>query len=700
MKRFIISLYVQRRFWAVCLAILMPISATAQPLRLDDEKSAQLRYGIFMGGGFHLQTADFINLPSVVLYSPAVSPRTAPATFRSGSGMGFRVGGRIEAPISSSWALLLNGYYQQERGELRTVERYPIRLQTGDIVNSGSEYRLLSTLQRLGLDVGLGWRTGALNIYGGASAGLNSSAQINAGEYLLNPEFAGFSPDVSLPERNVINTELAELQKLTFAGFLGIGFDVILSRSFTVQPFIQAQAGFTPLVAGVPWRSHSIYAGLVFFITPERSQKPLPPPPAPIEAKPAPPRIDVTAAGVHHHNEEQPVVQLFVKNVYAQSIRPVLPYLFFDEERETRIPARYVLLPPEKTASFRSAALHDEPDFVARRHPYYQILNIVGERLRRYPAASLTITGTTDGAGSEKNDSELARTRAYRVRSYLSEVWGISPSRLLVEARTLPAKPSLPLGDEEKRQENRRVEFSSDMPEILAPVQLFDTVRTVTPPTVRVRVVVPESMRETSIRRWCVMFRQQEREVRRLCGESVLPPAINWFITEAELQHLTPEIPLVYSADVWDAQGVVHQSIEREIPVEYVQTRVTAEISPVLRDATTNNITLSRFSLILFDFAKSSLPANSAGIIEQIKAQVQNNDKVVITGFSDRTGNEEFNQKLSLERARAVAKVLGFPDMTVQGLGASFTLYNNTLPEGRFYSRTVAITVEQAERAK
>jgi outer membrane protein OmpA-like peptidoglycan-associated protein len=67
-----------------------------------------------------------------------------------------------------------------------------------------------------------------------------------------------------------------------------------------------------------------------------------------------------------------------------------------------------------------------------------------------------------------------------------------------------------------------------------------------------------------------------------------------------------------------------------------------------------------------------------------------------VAGFADKYsgGSEENSQRLSLERAQAVAKFLGAPNTDVRGNGQTPLLYDNSLPEGRVYSRTVLITVE------
>ncbi|MFW5702255.1 MAG: OmpA family protein, partial [Bacteroidota bacterium] len=65
-----------------------------------------------------------------------------------------------------------------------------------------------------------------------------------------------------------------------------------------------------------------------------------------------------------------------------------------------------------------------------------------------------------------------------------------------------------------------------------------------------------------------------------------------------------------------------------------------------------------------------------------------------IYGYTDRIGEEDVNKRISERRAQAVARRLRIPDAKVEGLGESDLLFDNELPEGRFYCRTVRIIIE------
>lgn len=64
----------------------------------------------------------------------------------------------------------------------------------------------------------------------------------------------------------------------------------------------------------------------------------------------------------------------------------------------------------------------------------------------------------------------------------------------------------------------------------------------------------------------------------------------------------------------------------------------------------------------------------------------------MVEGYTDRLGDNDYNQELSDNRAEAVGAAFE-GNVKIEGHGEDVKTYNNTLPEGRFYSRRVDITV-------
>jgi outer membrane protein OmpA-like peptidoglycan-associated protein len=113
------------------------------------------------------------------------------------------------------------------------------------------------------------------------------------------------------------------------------------------------------------------------------------------------------------------------------------------------------------------------------------------------------------------------------------------------------------------------------------------------------------------------------------------------------------------------------------------------------------NEQISRFALAFFDFDKATLSSQNLQIINAVKSRLQPESEAIIVGYTDRVGDAAYNKRLSTDRAKTVAEML--PGLSVSrkstsGVGESVLLYDNDLPEGRFYCRMVEIMLRNAPK--
>ncbi len=103
---------------------------------------------------------------------------------------------------------------------------------------------------------------------------------------------------------------------------------------------------------------------------------------------------------------------------------------------------------------------------------------------------------------------------------------------------------------------------------------------------------------------------------------------------------------------------------------------------------------------INFNTNGNALAANSTQLVAQIASKVKGcrDVKVVVTGYTDNTGNDAINVPLSASRAKAVADALvadGVPggSVTSNGAGSANPIASNDSPDGRAQNRRTEITV-------
>lgn len=78
-------------------------------------------------------------------------------------------------------------------------------------------------------------------------------------------------------------------------------------------------------------------------------------------------------------------------------------------------------------------------------------------------------------------------------------------------------------------------------------------------------------------------------------------------------------------------------------------------------------------------------------IIEIIRKNINKDSELIISGYSDKIGDSDYNKELSKKRTESVSSVFPENKKELYPYGESIILFNNKLPEGRFYSRTVII---------
>jgi outer membrane protein OmpA-like peptidoglycan-associated protein len=157
---------------------------------------------------------------------------------------------------------------------------------------------------------------------------------------------------------------------------------------------------------------------------------------------------------------------------------------------------------------------------------------------------------------------------------------------------------------------------------------------------------------------------------------SSLPNTIDWEI--AKNQALTPKLakPVSCSLTIIDKKGNSKMvgTDQMDIDLITIERKIKEHI---------NGFEVDSFSLILFDF-----------IISAIQKRIKKGSEISVIGTTDRIGTEEYNTRLSQERANAVKTSINRKGTISIGKGEQDLRFDNNLPEGRFYCRTVNVVVK------
>jgi outer membrane protein OmpA-like peptidoglycan-associated protein len=699
----------------VCLIVVSSFSTTYS------QDTNQTKFGVFAHYLLSLHSADFTRLPGI----PNCCPR-----FESGSGSGFTIGGLFEMPISKKFSFGARVGYQSIGATLTADEGTTI-IVDGVARRGAFTHSVEASLSNLGLDGLIIWNpVKKLYFSTGMRFGMVSSSTFAQEERITTPAngatfLDGNGNDTRQRVRNVFSGEIPQANGTYLGILLGMAYEFPLnkSKSLLLSPELFYQAGLSTVASDMNWNANGLRAGLALkyalgsakptinntivlrdtvTVQSNNSQQSIS-----LKSKTSTTKVDetptnivktetitetyelllpkksstetetksdisssLTAVGLTEKGNELTIQEIQMEEYESKVIHPLLPNIFFTEGSAT-IQQKYKRLTPSQVGSYAISTKEQSTIDV-----YYDILNIVGSRLKQNPSATITLTGCNSNSGAEEGNTSLSLQRANAVKEYFVSTWGISPNQIKVESKNLPVKPSnVTLQD--GIEENRRVEISSSNADILAIVISKDAYRKVTPEVIRLKPTVKtnEGLKE-------VRLTTGGKEITTM--KSVSPYDYNISRSQSVLNNLSNNIPFELNATTTSDKSTTAKT-SLNVKVTTLKNK---------KENNSNDKEIDIYKLLLFDFNSSSLGDYNNIITKLIKENIKTNSTITITGYTDRIGDDALNKKLSVDRANEAKKVLNVSKAVTSGVGEEVLLFDNNTPEGRMYSRTVEIIVE------
>jgi outer membrane protein OmpA-like peptidoglycan-associated protein len=261
---------------------------------------------------------------------------------------------------------------------------------------------------------------------------------------------------------------------------------------------------------------------------------------------------------------------------------------------------------------------------------------------------------------------------------------------LEIETRGLPAAASagnIPEG----RAENRRVEIYADDAaildiaqsayiEALSDIELFRIITEVEPGTV--------------LKKWSLSIYGDDQRLEALTGEGELEPSYLLALKDVGIDHIGGHKTVSAALEAVDSKG------------QTLTARDTSTVHFVKREERLARRegykVIERYALILFDFDRAEIKDRNRIAVTRIAARIRElpSAKVKIVGHTDTIGQPDYNVALSKKRSEAVHEQIlaggaaAKDRATVDGKGPADPLFDNGLPEGRAYNRTVTVRLE------
>lgn len=489
-----------------------------------------------------------------------------------------------------------------------------------------------------------------------------------------------------------VRADFGDIRKTVFSAQAGAGIDIPVSArtsatQMTISPFVSYQTNLGKGPRSVDsWSIYTVRAGIALKFGKGHVTPPIAPVQVPVVAPVA--VVPVVPAPVFIVDGIQFSVLAPITVPANREIKETFPlrnYVFFDEG-STEIPSRYVKLSKSEAAGFTIAefVMPDPKDLGGRPHrqltAYYNVLNILGTRMKANPTAAIRLVGASAGKGPE-----IGKASAESVKQYLVDVFEIDAARITTEGRNQPIYPSEKPGATKElvllREGDRRVDIISTTADLTKPLQV--TIKMVDPED-RFITFKTESSEHQSLKSWTVELKDENGAVQNYGPFTSGEKSVSGNTILGD--RLEGKYKVVMVGQTTDGL-----TIKRESTLHLIRNAKAKEEG-------------LRFS-ILFDFNKAqSVAAYEKFLNDVVTPLVPDYSTVVIHGHTDIIGTDAYNLKLSKARANQTQAILkrtlaraGKKGILFEanGFGEDINAapFDNKYPEERFYNRTVIIDI-------
>ena len=598
---------------------------------------------------------------------------TSPKTFHDGFGAGLFIAPLLEyRPADSRWGVMLQAGYDDRSGKFDQV-----------ITACDCPADLKANVSYITIEPSLRFAPfkSDFYLYGGPRLAFNMDKSFTY-QLGINPAFPDQEPNAA------VKGNFDNIEKTIISMQIGAGYDIPLSSDsnktqFVLSPFVSFQPYFGQNPRSTEtWNNTTVRAGVALkFGQGQNIQQ----------------STDMEKDGEVQFSVNSP------SNVPGErkmtEIFPLRNYVFFNTG-STEIPNRYVLLNKDQVKDFKEDQLEVfAPKTLSDRSKrqmivYYNVLNILGDRMQKNPSAIITLVGS-----SEKGPDDGA-VMAESIKTYLVTVFGINPSRINTKGQNKPNIPSEQPGAtlelELLREGDQRVSIESNSPDLLMEFQ--------SGPDAQMKPVVINALKEAPAESYVTINNNGAKE-------ALSSWSVQMTDEQGKVQSFGP-----YSEDVASIPGksILGDRPEGDFKVKMVGQSKSGKI---IEKETTMHVVLwtpakieegIRYSII-YEFNKSkAIAIYEKYLTDIVTPKIPAGATVIIHGHTDIIGEEAHNLDLSIARANDVKGILasalskaGRNDVKfeVNGFGEdeNKSPFENKTPEERFYNRTVIIDIIPAK---
>lgn len=695
------------------------------------DKPPLYKFGIYGGFNMNFHSSDFTQLPGV--------PNCC-SKFESASGDGISFGGLFDYTLNQNSGLdlrlgieTLGATYDVNAVIGNTWVKDPNSIDTNSVLIGKAvvNHKLVARVTNISFLPSYRYSFDKLNLMGGFKIGYVSSSSYEQSEVLQSPENVVFE-NGKLSRNIYVGNEIPDMASILFGLNFGISYDFAFNKKLIVAPEVRYEMNLNN-VNSEKWKINTLIVGasVKYPIYETIEPEPLPIKEETIynrdtviaynanvkseqvilldkseemkvietdeyilnqnniteKYQKTLPKIiniacDMEIYGVLPDGTKQATPTLIIEETEVIESFPILPQVFFKENSADISLTDINLLQPLEVEKFDEQKLEK-----STLKLYENMLNIIAFRMKYNSSAKIKIVGTNKNKGIELNNQELSNNRAIAVKNYLVDIWKINPNRIEMIKRNLPQNPgNINVTDGEI--ENQRVEIYCDNFEILRPINIKTIEKQSNPPIMAVKPIITNIDAENSSYNifWDIQITQNDKLLRQSTSNLEKDGVYKWSVLDEPVPLLETPIEIKLNA-----KNEFGGTCSKTSNVQIKQLTLKKKRFELKDD---NRI--ERYALIVFDFDQAKLTEQHKTILSEIKSKIEPNSKVKILGYTDRVGEEAYNENLAKRRADEVQSYLKVANdkLELKAIGSKELLYDNSTPQGRAFCRTVIIEIE------
>jgi hypothetical protein len=237
---------------------------TAPTLEAQISRVRRFSIGLYGTYGMDMHNANFLDLPTVPVFTPRTGGTNEPAAFSNTSAWNPAFGLVMEYMLDERFGVGLRGGYATQNATLKTTATYRVGRDDGSFTDATSEYAITTDYQVINIEPMANYNVWeGLSVHAGVRLSFMTKTNYSQVETLISPSDGSFySGTTPIRTRNSTVGAMPSATTFAVAPFAGLSYAIPIIDRLTVHPEVFYSFGIMPVVTDLKWTVNSLRPGL------------------------------------------------------------------------------------------------------------------------------------------------------------------------------------------------------------------------------------------------------------------------------------------------------------------------------------------------------------------------------------------------------------------------------------------------------